>query len=389
MPDVTVALPAYMAALTPILNDVVAPAAVEVDRTGTYPRAALDALGRAGLLGLISAPEVGGAGGGHRAATAVVQALAEHCGSTAMVVMMHYAGTAVIEAFGPTDVRQRIAAGDYVTTLAFSEVGSRSLFWAPMSTATAGVDGSVRLDAQKSWVTSAGEADGYVWSSRPLAATPAQATANGTGASTLWLVPKDAGGLKVGAPFDGLGLRGNSSSPMSGSGVEVPASAMLGADGGGFDAMLGIVLPWFQVMNAGFSVGTANVATARAALHVAATRFEHLDQAVADNPIVRANVARMRIRTDAAGALLLDTLTAMETGRADATLRVLESKALASETAIDVTDLAMRACGGAAFRKEVGVERNFRDARAASVMAPTTDTLYDFIGRIACGLPLF
>jgi alkylation response protein AidB-like acyl-CoA dehydrogenase len=64
-------------------------------------------------------------------------------------------------------------------------------------------------------------------------------------------------------------------------------------------------------------------------------------------------------------------------------------KAFASETAIDVTDLAMRVCGGAAFRKEVGAERNFRDARAASVMAPTTDTLYDFIGRIACGLPLF
>jgi isovaleryl-CoA dehydrogenase len=345
MSDVTPALPPYMAALTPILNDVVAPAAAEVDRTGTYPRAALDALGSAGLLGLISATEVGGMGQGHRAATAVVQSLAEHCGSTAMVVMMHYAGAAVLEAFGPTDVREQIAAGDYVTTLAFSEVGSRSMFWAPMSTAALAGE-SVKLDAQKSWVTSAGEADGYVWSSKPVAAE---------GASTLWLVPADAPGLKVGAPFDGLGLRGNSSSPMSASGVEVPASAMLGADGGGFDAMLGVVLPWFQVMNAGFSIGTANAATAKAALHVAATRFEHLDQAVADNPVVRANVARMRIRTDAAEALLLDTLTAMETGRADATLRVLESKALASETAIEVTDLAIRACGGAAFRKDVGV----------------------------------
>jgi isovaleryl-CoA dehydrogenase len=379
VPDVSPALPAYMAALGPVIADVVAPAAAEVDRTGAYPRAALDALGRAGLLGLISAPEVGGGGEGHRAATAVVQSLAEHCGSTAMVVMMHYSGTAVIEAFGPTDVRERIAAGDYVTTLAFSEVGSRSMFWAPMSTAI--VTGErVTLDAQKSWVTSAGQADGYVWSSKPIAAE---------GPSTLWLVPNDTPGLKVGAPFDGLGLRGNCSSPMSAAGVELPVSAMLGADGGGFDAMLGVVLPWFQVMNAGFSIGTASSATAKAAVHAAGTRFEHLDQAVADNPVARANVARMRIRTDAAEALLLDTLTALETGRADATLRVLEVKALAGETAIDVTDLGMRVCGGAAFRKEVGVERNFRDARAASVMAPTTDTLYDFIGRIACGLPLF
>ncbi len=379
MSDMSPALPAYMAALAPVLADVVAPAAGEIDRTGAYPRAALDALGRAGLLGLISAPEVGGGGEGHRAATAVVQSLAEHCGSTAMVVMMHYCGTAVVEALGPTDVRERIAAGDYVTTLAFSEVGSRSMFWAPMSSAVAS-GATVTLDAQKSWVTSAGQADGYVWSSKPIDAE---------GPSTLWLVPKDTPGLKVGAPFDGLGLRGNCSSPMSAAGAEVPVAAMLGADGGGFDAMLGVVLPWFQVMNAGFSIGTASSATAKAATHAAGTRFEHLDQTVADNPVARANVARMRVRTDAAEALLLDTLTALETGRPDATLRVLEVKALAGETAIDVTDLGMRVCGGAAFRKEVGVERNFRDARAASVMAPTTDTLYDFIGRIACGLPLF
>jgi alkylation response protein AidB-like acyl-CoA dehydrogenase len=68
---------------------------------------------------------------------------------------------------------------------------------------------------------------------------------------------------------------------------------------------------------------------------------------------------------------------------------VLEVKAAASEAAVAVTDLAMRVCGGAAFRREVGVERNFRDARAATVMAPTTDALYDFIGKAVCGLPLF
>ena len=380
MPSASAAGPAYLSALAPVLSDVVAPAAAEVDRTGAYPRAALDALGPAGLLGLVSSPDVGGGGEGPCAATAVVQALAEHCGSTAMVVMMHYCATSVLEAHGPTDVRERIAAGDYVTTLAFSEPGSRSMFWAPMSTATAVGDDAVRLDAEKSWVTSAGEADGYVWSSRPLHAE---------GMSTLWLVPGDAPGLKVGAPFDGLGLRGNSSSPMRAAGVEVPSSAMLGTDGGGFDVMLGAVLPSFQVMNAGFAVGTASAATAKAAAHAAGTRFEHLDQSLAENPLVRANVARMRILTDAAEALLLDTLAALEAGRGDATVRVLEVKALAAETALDVTDLGMRVCGGAAFRKEVGVERHFRDARAASVMAPTTDALHDLVGRLTCGLPLF
>ena len=88
-------------------------------------------------------------------------------------------------------------------------------------------------------------------------------------------------------------------------------------------------------------------------------------------------------------ALMTDALTALESGREDAMLRVLEVKAAAGEASTEVTELAMRVCGGSAFRKEVGVERHFRDARAATVMAPTTDVLYDFIGKAVCGLPLF
>jgi alkylation response protein AidB-like acyl-CoA dehydrogenase len=371
--------PAYLTALEPVVTDVVGPGAVEIDRTGSYPRASLDALSQAGLLGLVSGADVGGGGEGIRAAAAVVEGLARHCGSTAMVVVMHYAATAVIEVHGPREVREAIAAGRYVATLAFSEVGSRSHFWAPMSSAAAS-DGGVRLDARKSWVTSAGEADGYVLSSRPLEAD---------GASTLWLVPAGAGGLSTGAPFDGLGLRGNGSSPMTAEALELGPDAMLGPDGGGFDIMIGAVLPWFQVMSAAFSVGTMDAATTKAAGHAAGTRLEHLDQSLADNPVVRAHLARMRVKTDAADALLRDTLAALESGRADAMLRVLEVKAAAGEAATEVTDLAMRVSGGAAFRKEVGVERHFRDARAATVMAPTTDVLYDFIGRAVCGLPLF
>ena len=41
------------------------------------------------------------------------------------------------------------------------------------------------------------------------------------------------------------------------------------------------------------------------------------------------------------------------------------------------------------FSRRISVERNFRDARAASVMAPTTDVLHDFIGKALCGMPLF
>jgi alkylation response protein AidB-like acyl-CoA dehydrogenase len=375
----TKTLPAYLEAVDRILHEVIAPAAAEVDRAGLFPRAALDALGEAGLLGLVSAQEVGGMGEAHRAAAVVVGRIAEACASTAMVVCMHYCAAAVIEVHGPRAVRAEIAAGHHVSTLAFSESGSRSHFWAPTSTATK-VDGGVRLDARKSWVTSAGQADSYVWSSRPLAVE---------GTSTIWLVPARAEGLSVTAPFDGLGMRGNCSSPVAADGVVIGEDTRLGEDGKGFDVMMGIVLPYFNVMNAAIALGIADSAVRKSAEHLSRTRLEHLNQSLAESPVNRTHLAQMRIKADLLRSLLDDTLLALEEGREDAMLRVLEIKAAAGEAATEVTDLAMRVCGGAAFRKEVGVERNFRDARASTVMAPTADALYDFIGKALTGLPLF
>jgi alkylation response protein AidB-like acyl-CoA dehydrogenase len=379
MSTTTTTRPSYLDTLEGVITEVIAPLAPEIDQTGAYPRAALEALGKVGLLGLISARDVGGLGEAHRAATLVVEEIGKFCASTAMVMCMHYAATAVIEAYGPRDICEAIAAGRHITTLAFSENGSRSQFWAPVSSATSDGD-KVRLDAQKSWITSAGEADSYVWSSRPLTAE---------GMSTIWLVPAKEPGLQVTAPFNGLGLRGNGSSPVKAEGVVVSKDALLGEDGKGFDVMMGVVLPYFQLMNAAQSCGLMETTTSKTAAHVSSTRLEHVGQSIADLPTVRAYIARMRIKTDMVHTLLLDSLDALESGRADTMLRVLETKAVAGEAATEVTDLAMRVCGGAAFRKEVGVERNFRDARAATVMAPTTDALYDFIGKAVCGMPLF
>lgn len=368
----------YQDALVRVVDEVVSPNAREVDAAGTFPRAAIAALAEAGLLGLTVETAFGGGGGGLDEAADVIRRLAGVCGSTAMVVLMHYAGTVVIENHGPDEIRKAIGSGQHLTTLAFSEVGSRSHFWAPGGTATM-MGGAVRLDARKSWVTSAGEADSYVWSSRPVAAD---------GPMTLWLVPSDTAGLSPPGPFDGLGLRGNRSAPLDASGVTIPSGAMLGADGAGLDLALAEALPWFLVLSAAFSVGLMEAVTVETGAHLTTSRLEHLDQTLAEQPLVRVDHARMRIATDQAAALLADTLAALAAGREDAMLRVLEVKAAAGEASLAVTDLAMKVCGGAAFRKELGVERRFRDARAARVMAPTTDALLDFVGRAINGLPL-
>ena len=368
----------YQDALARVIDDVVAPAAAQTDADGLFPRRQVEALAAAGLLALTVPAEFGGGGEGLRAAATVVRELGAVCGSTAMVVTMHYSATAALAAGGKADTLAAIAAGRHLSTLAFSESGSRSHFWAPLSTAKAD-DGEVVLDARKSWVTSAGETGSYVWSSQPLAAD---------GPMTLWLVPAGADGLTVAGTFDGLGLRGNASAPMTAASVRVPGSAMIGPDGGGLDLALATVLPVFLICSASMSAGLLRRLADETAAHLQRTQLQHLGQSLAQQIQPRAQLAKLRIEADRTRALIEDTLTAVEQGRPDAQLLVLEVKAAAGEAAADAADLALRACGGAAFRKESPVERLFRDSRAARVMAPTTDALHDFIGRALCGLPL-
>jgi alkylation response protein AidB-like acyl-CoA dehydrogenase len=163
---------------------------------------------------------------------------------------------------------------------------------------------------------------------------------------------------------------------------------MLGNDGAGLDYALTQILPTFLVLSAAFSLGLMEAVTSETGAHLTSTRLEHLDRSLAQQQTVRLDFARMRLETDRTRALVLDTLQALESQRPDAMLRVLEVKAAAAEAALFVTDLAMKVCGGSAFRKELGIERRFRDARAARVMAPTTDALLDLIGRATLGLPL-
>jgi alkylation response protein AidB-like acyl-CoA dehydrogenase len=171
----------------------------------------------------------------------------------------------------------------------------------------------------------------------------------------------------------------------------VPADNRLTADGAGFQAMLEIILPLFNLGQAAVSLGLCRAAVAATIAHLKAARFEHMGSASLGEalPTLRAQLATMQIDTDGLLARIDDAIDHLEHTGEQTMLRVLEVKAAAGETAIAVTSLAMRTCGGAAFSRHTGIERYFRDAHAGAVMAPTNDVLREFIGKSLLDLPLF
>jgi alkylation response protein AidB-like acyl-CoA dehydrogenase len=305
-----------------------------------------------------------------------------------MVYLMHILGTATMSAARPSaaqalaPILKEIGAGRHLSTLAFSEAGSRSHFWAPMSRAHRNGDG-VRVSAKKSWVTSAGHAQSYVVSAlAPEGAGPTD--------STLYLVTSGTRGLLVAGPWDGLGLRANASAPIALDDCEVPSHLQLTDDGAGFTAMLNIVLPLFNLGTAAVALGLCRAALSATTSHLKTSKFEHLGQSLGESlPTLRAQLATMQIETDGLAARIDDLIDHLEKPRETTMLRVLGTKAAAGDLAISVTSTAMRVCGGAAFSKHLSIERLFRDAHAGAVMAPTGDVLREFIGKSLLGMPLF
>jgi alkylation response protein AidB-like acyl-CoA dehydrogenase len=367
---------------------VLAPAAAQNDKAGKFSDEAIRSLGEAGLLGLMLPTDVGGAGLGPRTFAAVIATIAEADASVAMVYLMHMLGTTAVasarsrsaQALAP--VLKEIAAGRHLSTLAFSEAGSRSHFWAPVSRGVRNGDG-VQISAKKSWVTSAGHAQSYVVSTlAPEGVGPTD--------STLYLVTAETKGLSVSGPWDGLGLRANASAPIALDDCRVPSDFQLTDDGDGFPVMLNVVMPLFNLGSAAVALGLCRAAVSGTTSHLKNAKFEHLGQSLGESlPTLRAQLANMQIETDGLSARIDDVVDHLETPRETTMLRVLESKAAAGEAAISVTSTAMRICGGAAFSKHLNIERLFRDAHAGAVMAPTADVLREFIGKSLLGIPLF
>jgi len=352
----------------------------QVDAAASFPTDTVHALRASGLLGLTLPAEVGGLGAGPHDLVEVISSLAGACGSTAMIYLMHVSASMTVAAAPPPglpDLLPALANGDMLASLAFSEAGSRSHFWAPVSKSKRDGD-RVRLDARKSWVTSAGHAEVYVVS-----------TLNSDeDAVDIFAVPGPTRGIAVAGDWRGMGLRGNASNPMTFD-VEVPTSHRIGAAGGGFELMLQTVMPWFNLGNAAVSVGLSQGAVDASVRHTSAARLEHLDQSLSALPTIRAQLAKMSIDLACTRSYVETTAGRLAEPVDDTVLHVLGVKAAANDAALRITDAAMRVCGGAAFSEHLQADRYFRDARAGSVMAPTADVLYDFYGKAITGQPLF
>jgi len=365
----------------------IAPRAEQVDREGRWPEHSLNALRTAGLLGLQVPTSLGGHGQGLLALSVLTESIGAACPSSALCFGMHCVGTAVIAAkatpFHEEAYLRPIARGEHITTLALSESGSGSHFYLPQTTLQ--IDGdSFLVNGTKQFVTNGGHADSYVVST----VVQGDSDTDLSGDFSCLLVDASTKGIEWLAPWDGFGMRGNSSRPLHLDHARVPMRHLLGTQGDQAWYVFEVVAPYFLMAMAGTYIGVAQSALDAAGAHLRARRFSHSGQSLAEIESLQTRYADMWMAVEKTRALVREAARRADLGEADALPFLLSCKADAGETAVKAANEAMTICGGSAYRENSRVAQILRDARASHVMSPTTDILHTWTGRALLGLPL-
>jgi alkylation response protein AidB-like acyl-CoA dehydrogenase len=356
-----------------------------VDAQGEWPGDNIRALQQAGLAGVVLPADVGGHGLGLFAVARLCDVLGYVCPSTAISFGMHLVGSAVLAAKATPMQRERylraIAAGQHLTTLALSEPGTGSHFYIPETQLTPTASGFT-LRGTKSFVTNGGFADSYV-----VSAAPARPDA-APGEFSCVVVRKGSPGLAWTGDWRGWGMRGNAARAAQLEDVAIPRDDLLGDEGDEIWFVFNVITPYFLMAMAGTYLGIARAALELVREHVGARSYTHTGSSIADNAVVQHRIGSLWASVHRTRALIWDAARMGDAGERDALLALCSAKAEVAEVAERVTADAMTLVGGRGYGEGHPLQRLYRDARAAHVMAPTTDVLRTWTGRAFLNRPI-
>jgi alkylation response protein AidB-like acyl-CoA dehydrogenase len=330
-------------AVRQLVDKDVAPAVHDYEPTGQHPAPLMDRVTELGILGCLSAPELGGLGLDLATYAMVVEELGRGWSTVAGLVAAHVTAARLLERFGAARARERLVPamtrGERGGAVALAEsVGARRH-----------ADGWV-LAGLAPLVDNAARADYFLVLARQA-----------DGDTGCFLVGRDAHRLDVGAPPATLGARGIGACDLVLDGVLVDDSARLG---GGAARAAGALV---RLAHAAGAVGLAQAAF-EAALRYSQQRSA-FGQPICQHQAVQLKLADMATRITAARLLTARAAERLDADPDDDT-GVHMAKVEASETAATVALEAMRIHGGYGYTSEFPVERLYRDA-ARLLVTPT------------------
>jgi alkylation response protein AidB-like acyl-CoA dehydrogenase len=355
-----------------LAREVIQPSAQHYDETETFCAESLQALAALGGMGINLPEEYGGLGIGSLAMSRVVEAVAGACASTASALTAHFLATDSILIGGTEAQKQewlpRAASGELLGAFALTEPAAGSNP-ADMRCRAQPQDGGWRIRGSKHYITNAREAGFIVL----YAKTDAEAGHKGISA---FMIPQGTEGISFSSPEKTMGLRGSTIYELS-LDCWLPASALLGSEGAGFNTAMA-VLDRGRVEVAAMSLGVANAALQASLGWVRERQIGPKPLAAYQGTQWR--LADMHTQLEAARMLTWKAAARRDSGERFS-LESATAKLFAAECAGFVTDAALQLHGGYGYIRDLPLERYVRDARILRIFEGTSEVQKIIISR--------
>jgi butyryl-CoA dehydrogenase len=347
------------------------PRAAEIDRAHQFPRAIVSRLGELGLLGIMVPEAWGGAGMDAVSYALALEEISRACASTGVIMSVQNSLVCAPIVSSGTDAQRArwlpdLATGKKIGCFALSEPEAGSDAAAQRTTAVRKGSGFI-LNGTKNFITNAPAADVMLVAANT--GPPAEAGQKGSRGISIFLVPTDAPGVKIGKPDDKLGIRAAVSAQVFLTDCAVGEDALLGAEGEGFKIAMR-ALDGGRIGIAAQAVGIARAAFEDAVRY--AQERKTFGQPIADHQAIQFKLADMSTEIEAARLLLWRAAAKKDSG-ARYTREAAMAKLFASEVANRVAKEGVQVFGGYGYLADFPAERHYRDAKITEIYEGTSE----------------
>ena len=345
------------------------------DRERSYPEELFQACAEAGLLALPFPEEFGGAGGTLLDMTIVAEEIAR---ASADLVMAYtgniFCGLNLLRKASDEQKRHwlpKLITGEIKFSISMSEADAGSDIGAMRTSAVRDGNEWV-IDGRKVWASMAGAENNVI-----NLYVKTDAKAHYRQGLSLFLVDNDAPGLSL-RKLDMLGRRATGTYELTFDRVRVAPDRLVGGENKGWE----VVMSGLQVERASSAAG--NVGAAQGILDLAtqyAKDRKQFGRPIGTNQAIAHMLADMATEVEAARTLMWRAAWLVSTGQ-DALREITMAKLFSSETYVKVANQAMQVFGGFGYSEEFDMARAYRDARAATIAAGTSQIQRNLIANL-------
>jgi alkylation response protein AidB-like acyl-CoA dehydrogenase len=346
-----------------------------LDREQAYPQELYDAWVALGLLRIPFPEEYGGLGG----SVMDLVIIAEELSRKSADFFMAFAGSVFCGlnlARSGSEAQKRywlprLLAGDVKMSISMSEPDAGSDVGALRTTARRDGDHYV-ISGQKLWATGAGARDNVI-----NVYVKTDPGANYRSGMSLFLVDNTSPGLEL-RKLDMLGRRCTGTYEIFFKDVRVPADRLVGGENKGWQCVLsGLQIE--RITSAAGNVGAAQ-ACLDLALQYAAER-KQFGRPIGTNQAVSHMLADMATEVEAARTLTWRAAWMVSSGQ-DALREISMAKLFTSETYAKLANIGMQIFGAYGYNMEFDMQRHYRDARAATIAAGSSQMQRNIIAGL-------